>query len=101
MDVKEESISKFGAVSQQVVEQMALNGLNKLNVDYCISTSGIAGPEGGTIEKPVGTVWIGIATKDKVCSKKFNFGHSRNNNIESTVIYALNFLRRIILGIDD
>jgi nicotinamide-nucleotide amidase len=99
--VEKEAIVKYGAVSKQVVEQMAINGLSKLNTDYCISTSGIAGPDGGTEEKSVGTIWIGIATKENVWSRKFNFGHSRRNNIESTVIYALNFLRRVILGIDD
>lgn len=99
--VQKSSITEFGAVSQQVVEQMASNGVEQLNVDYCISTSGIAGPDGGTEEKPVGTIWVGIASKEKVWSKKFSFGHTRANNIESTVIYALNYLRTIILGIND
>lgn len=99
--VDENAIHEFGAVSQQVVEQMAVNGVEKLGVDYCLSTSGVAGPDGGTDDKPVGTVWIGIASKNEVWSKKFSFGHSRKNNIESTVIYAMNFLRRIILGIND
>ncbi len=90
-------IKQHGAVSQQVVESMAKNGLKKLEVDYCISTSGIAGPTGGTPLKPVGTVWIGIAHKNQVWSKEFHFGHNRNNNIEATVVFALNFLRRKIL----
>ncbi len=93
-------IEKHGAVSQEVVEAMAKNGVKKLGVDYCISTSGIAGPTGGTTEKPVGLVWVGIANKQQVWSKAFNFGHNRQRNIESTVYYALNFLRRIILEID-
>jgi nicotinamide-nucleotide amidase len=97
--VDAEDLEKFGAVSQQVVEQMAINGLKKLNVDYCVSTSGIAGPDGGSKEKPVGTIWICVATNDAVHSKMFNFGHSRVNNIESTVVYAMNYLRRMMLNL--
>lgn len=93
-------IEQHGAVSQPVVESMAKNGVKKLGVDYCISTSGIAGPTGGTPQKPVGTVWVGIASKEKVWSKVFHFGHTRQRNIESTVYYAMNFLRRIILEME-
>ena len=100
VDVNPDELWKFGAVSAQVVEQMAKGGLEQLNVDYCISTSGIAGPDGGTPDKPVGTVWIGIATKNKVYSKKFEFRQNRERNIESTVVYALNYLRRILIGMD-
>lgn len=99
VDVDPKSLEQYGAVSQQVVEQMAVNGLKKLNVDYCISTSGIAGPDGGSDEKPVGTIWICVATNDAVHSKMFNFGHSRVNNIESTVVYAMNYLRRMMLNL--
>lgn len=107
-DLKEELVNvnhndlwEHGAVSQTVVEQMALGGLKRLGVDVCISTSGIAGPEGGTEDKPVGTVWVGIATKNNVYSKKFQFKHNRERNIESTVVYGLNFVRRVILGFED
>ena len=101
VEVNETDLTEFGAVSQQVIEQMATNGLKKLNVDYCIATSGIAGPSGGSELKPVGTIWICIATNDAVHSKMFNFGHSRTNNIESTVVYAMNFLRRLMLNLLD
>ncbi len=99
-DVNPETIEKYGAVSQQTVEEMAVKGRRILNTDYCIATSGIAGPDGGTIEKPVGTVWIAIAAPDKIYSKNFLFKHNRERNIELTVVYALNFLRRVILKID-
>ena len=99
--VSNEDLWKYGAVSQQVVEQMARGGIQKLDVDYCIATSGIAGPDGGTDEKPVGTVWVAIATRDKVYSKRFSFRQNRSRNIESTVVYSLNYLRRVILGIED
>ncbi len=87
-------INTFGAVSKECVEQMATKGLKLLNVDYCVATSGIAGPAGGTFEKPVGTVWIAIASKDGVISKVHYFKHNRERNIELTVVYALNMLRR-------
>jgi nicotinamide-nucleotide amidase len=99
VEVDSQNIEQFGAVSKAVVEQMAMNGLKKLNVDYCVATSGIAGPDGGTKEKPVGTIWICVATNDAVYSKMFNFGHSRVNNIESTVVYAMNYLRRMMLNL--
>lgn len=94
--VKKETLQKYGAVSQGVVEEMAENGRKKLGVDYCISVSGIAGPTGGSDEKPVGTVWIGIATPEKTYSKLFNFGHTRERNIQSSVFAGLNFLRLIL-----
>lgn len=99
VDVDHDELWNHGAVSQQVVEQMAKGGLEKLNVDYCISTSGIAGPDGGTEEKPVGTVWVAIASKDKVISKRFQFRQNRERNIESTVVYSLNYLRRLLIGL--
>lgn len=91
-------IEKYGAVSQQVVEQMAKGVLQKLNTDYSISTSGIAGPDGGTEEKPVGTVWIAIADKSSVYSKKFTFGDNRERNIILSSLTALNLLRNKILN---
>ena len=90
-------IEKYGAVSQQTVEQMATCGRALMGTDYCMATSGIAGPDGGTPEKPVGTVWIAIASANGVTSKMFNFRHNRERNIEATVVYALNFLRRTML----
>lgn len=89
-------INTHGAVSRECVEQMATKGLKLLNVDYCIATSGIAGPAGGTPEKPIGTVWIAIAAKDVVSSKVHYFKHNRERNIELTVVYALNMLRRML-----
>ncbi|TOM63266.1 hypothetical protein CGH73_25445, partial [Vibrio parahaemolyticus] len=61
--VKEESLQQYGAVSQQVVAEMALGALREARADFAVSISGIAGPDGGSIEKPVGTVWFGFAKK--------------------------------------
>lgn len=88
-----------GAVSEEVVEVMAIEGRKKFDTDYCLSVSGIAGPNGGTDEKPVGTVWIGLATRNKVYSKKFLFANNRDRNVQLSVLYALNLLRCELLGI--
>ena len=72
---------------------MAIGGQKKLGVDYCISTSGIAGPNGGSIDKPVGLVWIAIALPTKTIVKKFQFGDNRERTIQMTVSSALNYLR--------
>lgn len=81
LGVSPEDLEEFGAVSSQVVEQMAIGARKLLNTDYALSTSGIAGPDGGTPEKPVGTVWIGLASKDKVISKKLQLFKEREFNI--------------------
>lgn len=98
LGVSKEILKKYGAVSQEVVELMAANGRKKLNTTYCIAVSGIAGPDGGTEEKPVGTVWIAIATPNKVFSKRFQFGGDRERNIVVTGLTALNLLRKEILA---
>jgi nicotinamide-nucleotide amidase len=71
LGVNQEDLNSYGAVSKQVVEGMVIGVIKKMEVDYAIATSGIAGPEGGTDDKPVGMVWIAIASKDKLYSKQF------------------------------
>ena len=83
----------FGAVSEQVAREMAEGGRKNLGVDICISTTGIAGPTGGTDEKPVGLVWIGIALPNKTIARKCIFGDNRERNLQMTVWSALNWLR--------
>ena len=75
---------------------MALGVKRNLKTDYAIATSGIAGPTGGSDEKPVGTVWIAIATPTKILSEKFMFGNHRERNIRKTALQALNMLRKEI-----
>lgn len=99
VDVPMTDLQEFGAVSREVVEAMAANGREKLGVDVCISTSGVAGPTGGTEDKPVGMVWVGIALKDRVIAKLFRFGDDRDRNIQMTVLSALNLTRCEILGL--
>jgi nicotinamide-nucleotide amidase len=85
---------KSGAVSEECVNEMASGVKNKFNADYSIAVSGIAGPSGGTDEKPVGMVWIAIATPNEIITEKFQFGTDRNRNIRMTALAALNKLRK-------
>lgn len=94
LGVPHDIILNHGAVSQPVVEQMAIAIRKKYKTDYSISASGIAGPGGGTDDKPVGTVWVAIATPEIVISEKFLFGNNRERNIQKTANAALNMLRK-------
>ncbi len=96
LSVSAESLEKQGAVSEEVVIEMAKGVKNKFKTDYAIATSGIAGPDGGTREKPVGTTWIAVATPEKILAKKFLFGEDRGRNIRKTALQALNMLRKEI-----
>lgn len=98
-EVKQKSLEVYGAVSEEVAKEMALGGQKQLGVDYSIAVTGIAGPDGGTKEKPIGTVWIAVATPEKVISEHFLFGEHRGRNIEKAKLHALNMLRKSILNI--
>jgi nicotinamide-nucleotide amidase len=96
--VSTDDLANYGAVSQPVVEAMAKNMITLFDVDYSIATSGIAGPYGGTTEKPVGTVWVAVASRQRVISKKFSLGdNNRERNIQRSCLNALNELRKLIL----
>ncbi len=94
-----ETLQKHGAVSQATVEEMATGIQRRFETDYVIATSGIAGPDGGSTEKPVGTTWIAIASPGEVVSSLFTFGDNRERNIRRTALQALNMLRKKILQI--
>jgi nicotinamide-nucleotide amidase len=94
-------IEKHGAVSREVVEAMAKGARAKLNTDLSVSTSGVAGPDGGTREKPVGMVWIAVAWKDRIYSREFRFGGHRALIIEQASIHAIGLLRKMLAGIPD
>ena len=89
-------IKSEGAVSRGVAEQMAENAKKLLIADYAIAVTGIAGPTGGTPDKPVGLVWIAIATPDKTISKMFQFGDERERNIIRTANASLGMLINIL-----
>ena len=97
LGVPSELLESFGAVSQQVAEAMAAGAQKALNTDYSVATTGIAGPDGGSDEKPVGTVWIAVAGPSGVTSKKYIFKYNRERNIIRTTHTALNLLRTLIL----
>ncbi len=97
LGVKEETLIKYGAVSEAVVIQMAEGIKEKFSSDYAIGISGVAGPDGGIDEKPVGTVWIAIATPAMTFAKKFRVGRERGRNIRVSALTALNMLRKVML----
>ena len=89
LGVQSATLNTFGAVSEQTVKEMAQGAILKFKTDYAVAVSGIAGPDGGTPEKPVGTVWIAIADKNHVTAKVFGFGNKRIQNIERSAVAAL------------
>jgi nicotinamide-nucleotide amidase len=91
-------IGKEGAVSEAVVRAMAEGARKLMETDYSLATSGIAGPDGGTVEKPVGTVWIAAASVSGTVSEKHNFGGDRLTNIKRFSNAALNLLRKQIIN---
>lgn len=98
LNVNKRNIEIYGAVSKQVVEEMAKGILELFTTDFSIATSGIAGPTGGSKEKPVGTTWIAVAGKDKVITQKFVFGDQRDRNIQRASLTAINMLQKLILS---
>lgn len=99
--VAKDTLEKQGAVSKEVVSEMAQGGLERLKTTYSIAISGIAGPDGGSPEKPVGTVWIAVAKKGKTVAEIHRFGNHRERNITIASLTAANMLRRLMLGIEE
>jgi nicotinamide-nucleotide amidase len=98
LNVDPNLIAKHGAVSEEVVREMADGIRKKYKTDFSIATSGIAGPGGATEDKPLGTVWIAIASQDKIISKKFMLGTDRLRIIHVASETGLNMLRKLMLG---
>ncbi|HNA17306.1 MAG TPA: competence/damage-inducible protein A [Ferruginibacter sp.] len=98
LGVEAETLQRVGAVSEEVVIQMAKGALAAMKTDYAIAVSGIMGPDGGSAEKPVGTVWVAIGSNQKVEAHKLSFRFDRMRNIQLTTANALNLLRKFILA---
>jgi nicotinamide-nucleotide amidase len=98
LGVPENVLKKHGAVSSEVVKCMATGSRKLFGTQYSVATSGIAGPDGGSEEKPVGTVWIAVATENGVISEKYTFGNDRLINIRRFSLAALNMLRKQIIS---
>ncbi|RAJ32910.1 competence/damage-inducible protein A [Pedobacter cryoconitis] len=96
LGVKADTLAKYGAVSEQTVKEMAAGAITHFNTDYSVAVSGIAGPDGGTADKPVGTVWIAVANKNGVVAKLFTFGSKRAQNIERSAIAALTMILNLL-----
>jgi nicotinamide-nucleotide amidase len=97
LGVTENTLATEGAVSEATVLQMAKGALKALQTDYVLAVSGIMGPEGGTPEKPVGTVWIAAGHQQKIITHPFNCRFDRSRNISIAAMYALNLLREVIV----
>lgn len=96
LGVHKEDLEKYGAVSQAVVESMATGACKAIGSDYSVATSGIAGPGGGSDEKPVGTVWMAVSDEKKTVSKLWHFDGNREEIIEKATKTAIFMLLEIV-----
>jgi len=97
LEVKPETLKLHGAVSEETVIEMVKGALKLLEVDIAVATSGIAGPGGGTPDKPVGTIWMAVGNKKNVKTRKLQLGKERLRNIQYTSTQALNMIRKFLL----
>jgi nicotinamide-nucleotide amidase len=97
LGVSHETLVTYGAVSEQVVLEMANGLLNQVQTDYAVAVSGIMGPGGGMPDKPVGTVWMAAGRKGKVKARKYQLRFNRSKNIQLTAMFALNMVRESLL----
>lgn len=98
LGVSSEILTTTGAVSEECIKAMALGVQQKLGSTYALATSGIAGPDGGTEEKPVGTVWIALAHENGVITRKLTLGGTRMQNIYLSSLACVNLLRKYLLN---
>ena len=96
LNVRHDYLEQYGAVSEQVVALMAYGAKRVLNTDYAVATSGVAGPSGGTPEKPVGTVWMAVATPEKVYTECFHLGKLREQITDRACTKILVWLLKIV-----
>lgn len=99
--VRNSTLKKYGAVSPQTAWEMAVGAARVTKSDVALAVTGIAGPDGGTPEKPVGLVYIGCSVKGKVSVKKYHFSGDRSQIRESTVAAALRLLRKCIRAVSE
>ena len=97
LNVKPDTLKNHGAVSEETVKEMMQGALDLLKTDLAIAISGVAGPDGGTPEKPVGTIWIAIGDKNNTKTYQLNLWKDRMKNIEYTTTVALNVIRKFLL----
>ncbi len=96
LHVNPETLANFGAVSEEVVTEMVKGAMKTFKTDYAIATSGVAGPGGGTPEKPVGTIWLAVADAENVVTNKLEEDHGREINIARATYAALQMLKELV-----
>lgn len=96
LGVRAETLKQFGAVSEQTVKEMVSGARNVLKTDLALATVGIAGPDGGTPDKPVGTIWLAVGDKTRIVTKRLQLGTDRLQNIQYTALDALDMLRSFL-----
>ncbi len=98
LHVNPETLATCGAVSEEVVTEMVKGAMKTFKTDYAIATSGIAGPGGGTLEKPVGTIWLAVADAQNVITKKLDEDHGREINISRATHTVMQMLMELVSG---
>ncbi|MBQ8225222.1 MAG: CinA family protein [Bacteroides sp.] len=96
LHVSQKTIEKFGVVSEETVCEMAKGAMKTLKTDCSIATSGVAGPGGGTMETPVGTIWIAVAYKNEIVTNKLDGDEGRNRNVQKAIQKALFILSNLL-----
>lgn len=97
LKVSPQTLETYGAVSEQTVAEMVKGAVQLLEADVAVAVSGIAGPGGGSPEKPVGTIWIAVGNAERVATQRVYAGKDRLKNIEYSAVHALNFVRHFLL----
>ena len=96
LGVTPETLEKYGAVSEETVIEMVKGAMKSMNSDCAIATSGIAGPTGGSAEKPVGTIWIAAIKKDEIATMKIEGDEGREKNVMNATLKALKLLQKLV-----
>ena len=96
LHVSSETLEKYGAVSRETIMEMAAGAMNTLKTDCAIATSGIAGPGGGSLEKPVGTIWIAVAYKNEIVTVMQTGDNGRAKNVQNAIQNAMDLLIEIL-----
>ena len=101
LHVKPETLETYGAVSEETIIEMIKGVIKSLKTDYAVATSGVAGPGGGTPEKPVGTIWIAAGNADKIITQKLEGDEGREINVSRATHSVLQLLHDLLTNKDE